>query len=92
MYDPNSVIDGRRLRRFGCDRACRGGEIFGRVAVLEIMPSDHRDKLTLHIGVAVDVPLGGLDRPVTGEQLDVTQRATDLMDEPCRPRDERSPS
>ena len=55
-----------------------------RVAVLEIMPSNHCDQLALRIGVAVDVPLGGLDRPVTGEQLDIPQRATGL-DEPAAP-------
>jgi hypothetical protein len=42
-----------------------------RVAVLEIMPSNHCDRLALHIAVAVDVPLSGLDRAVTGEQLDI---------------------
>ena len=60
-----------------------------RVAVLEIMPSNHGDQLALGIGVAVDVPLGGLDRPVTGEQLDIPQRPTDPMYQPRRPGDER---
>ena len=55
-----------------------------RVAVLEIMPSNHCDQLALGIGVAVDVPLGGLDRPVAGEQLDIAQRPTDL-DGPAAP-------
>ena len=63
-----------------------------RVAVLEIMPSNHGDKLALGISVAVDVPLGGLDRPVTGEQLDIAQRATDPMNQPRRPGDERPAS
>ena len=63
-----------------------------RVAVLEIMPSNHGDKLALGIGVAVDVPLGGLDRPVTSEQLDIAQRATDPMNQPRRPGDERPAS
>jgi hypothetical protein len=35
------------------------------------MPSNHGDQLALHIGVAVDVPLGCLDRSVTSEQLNV---------------------
>ena len=63
-----------------------------RVAVLEIMPSNHCDQLALHIGVAVDVPLSGLDRPVTSEQLDIAQRTTGFVDEPRRPGDERPPS
>ena len=63
-----------------------------RVAVLEIMPSNHGDKLALGISVAVDVPLGRLDRPVASEQLDVAQRATDPMNQPRRPGDERPPS
>ena len=63
-----------------------------RVAVLEIMPSNHGDQLALHITVAVDVPLGGLDRPVTGEQLDIAQRTTGLVHEPRRPGDERPAS
>ena len=65
------------------------------------MPSNHRDKLALGIGVAVDVPLGRLDRPVASEQLDVAQRATcpctsraarvmnvrrpECDEQPCRP-------
>ena len=63
-----------------------------RVAVLEIMPSNHCDQLALRIGVAVDVPLGRLDRPVTGEQLDIAQRATGLVHQPRRPGDERPAS
>ena len=63
-----------------------------RVAVLEIMPSDHCDQLALHISVAIDVPLGGLDRPVTSEQLDISQRTTGLVDEPRCPGDERPPA
>ena len=43
--------------------------------------SDHRHELALGIGVAIDVPLSGLDGPVTSEQLDVAQRATSLVDE-----------
>jgi hypothetical protein len=42
------------LGRSGFDRRCRGGEIFVRVAVLEIMLSNHCDQLALHIGVAID--------------------------------------
>ena len=56
-----------------------------RVEVLAIIPSDHGHELALRIGVAVDIPLGGLDGPVAGEQLDIAQRATGLVDEPRRP-------
>ena len=63
-----------------------------RVAVLEIMPSNHCHQLALRISVAVDVPLRGLDRPVTGEQLDIAQRTTGLVDEPRGPGDERPAS
>ena len=63
-----------------------------RVAVLEIMLSDHCDQLALHISVAIDVALGGLDRPVTGKQLDIPQRTTGLVHEPRCPGDERSAS
>ena len=56
------------------------------------MPSNHCDQLALHIGVAVNVPLSCLDRPVAGEQLDVPQRTTGLVDEPRGPGDERAPS
>jgi hypothetical protein len=56
---------------------------------LKSCTSDHCDKLALHISVAVDVPLGGLDRAMTGEQLDIPQRATGLVDKPRRPGDER---
>ena len=80
------------LARSRIDRPCRGGEIFWRVAVLEIMPSNQCDQLALHIGVAVDVPLSRLNRPVTSEQLDIAQRTTGFVDEPRRPGDERPPS
>ena len=63
-----------------------------RVALLEIMPSNHRDQLALHIGVAVDVPLRCLDRPMTSEQLDISQRTAGFVHEPRRPGDERPPS
>jgi hypothetical protein len=63
-----------------------------RVAVLEIMPSNHCDKLALRITVPVDVPLGGLDRAVASEQLDIPQRTTGLVHEPRRPGDKRSAS
>jgi hypothetical protein len=53
-----------------------------RVAVLEIIPSNHCDQLALHIAVAVDISLCCLDRPVTSEQLDIAQRTTGLMNEP----------
>ena len=60
-----------------------------RVAVLAIILLNHGDQLALHVGVAIDVPLGCLDRAMTGEQLDIAQRATGLVDEPRRPGDER---
>jgi hypothetical protein len=37
------------------------------------MASDHRDELALGIAVAVDVSLGRLDRPMPGEELDISQ-------------------
>ena len=56
------------------------------------MASNHCDQLALRISVAVDVPLSGLDRPVTGEQVDVAQRTTGLVDEPrCRVMNVRRP-
>ena len=53
---------------------------------------NHRDELTLHIGVAIDVPLGGLDRLMASKQLDIAQRTTGFVHEPCGPGDERPPS
>ena len=50
--------------------------------------SDHRHELALGIGVAVNVPLGGLDRPMTGQQLNIAQRATGLVNEPSGTGDE----
>jgi hypothetical protein len=35
--------------------------------------SNQRHQLALHIGVAVDVPLGCQQRPVTGEQLNIPE-------------------
>jgi hypothetical protein len=35
--------------------------------------SDHRNELALSVGVAVDVLLGCLDRPMPGQQLNVAQ-------------------
>ena len=63
-----------------------------RVAVLGIMPSNHRDELALHFSVAIDVALGGLERPMASEQLDIPQGGTGFVDEPRRPGDERPPS
>ena len=56
------------------------------------MPSNHCDQLALHISVAVDVPLGRLDRAVPGEQLDISQRTTGFVHEPRRPGNKRPPS
>ena len=41
------------------------------LVVLEATPSDQRDELALGIGIAVDVPLGRLDRSMSGQQLNV---------------------
>ena len=41
--------------------------------------SDHCDQLALGIRIAVDVPLGGLDGPVPGQKLNVTQRSARMM-------------
>jgi hypothetical protein len=38
-----------------------------------IIGSDQRHELALCIGVAVDIPLSGLDRTMTGEKLNVAQ-------------------
>jgi hypothetical protein len=59
---------------------------------LKSWASNHCNKLALHIGVAVNVPLGGLDRPVAGEQLEIPQRPTGFVHEPCGPGVERPPS
>src|SRR5436190_19708746 len=39
------------------------------------------DQLSLSIGIAFDVALGRLQRPMPGKLLDVTKRATGLVDE-----------
>ena len=51
--------------------------------------SNHRHQLALDVGVAVDVPLSGLNSPMTSEQLNVAQRAPGLVDESRRSGDER---
>jgi len=50
--------------------------------------SNQRYELALGVGIAVDVPLGGLDRPVTGKQLNIAQRTTGLVHQPGGPGDE----
>ena len=50
--------------------------------------SDQRHELALGVGVAVDVPLGGLDRPVARQELHVSQRGTGIVDQPGGPGDE----
>jgi hypothetical protein len=52
--------------------------------------SDQRDQFALRIGVAVDVSLRCLDRPVTGQQLHIAQRAAGLVHQPGRAGDKRS--
>jgi hypothetical protein len=41
---------------------------------------DERYEPPLRIAIAVDIPLRGLNRPVTREELNVTKRAASLMD------------
>ena len=43
---------------------------------------ERRHELALRLGVAVDVALGCRDRTVTGEQLNIPQRAAGPMDQP----------
>ena len=50
--------------------------------------SNHCNEFALGIAVAVDVPLRGLDRPVTCQQLHVPQRATCLVHGAGGPSDE----
>src|SRR5208337_713995 len=52
-------------------------------------PLDHRNQFALSVAVAVDVPLSGLDRPVTGQQLNVAQRAACLVYDPSGSGDKR---
>ena len=52
-------------------------------------PSDHRDQFALSVAVAVDVPLRGLDRAMTGQQLNVPQAAACLVDDAGGTGDER---
>ncbi len=53
-------------------------------------PSDHRDQFALSVAVAIDVPLGGLDRPVACQQLNIAERAACLMHNAGSAGDERS--
>src|SRR5690348_4319128 len=50
--------------------------------------SDQRHQLLLRISIAVDVALGGLDRPVTGQQLHVAKRSSRLVNQPRSAGDE----
>jgi hypothetical protein len=54
--------------------------------------SDQRYQPPLGVAVTVDVPLCSLNGPVTGEQLNIAQRATGLMHQPCRSRDGGAPT
>src|SRR5580700_4594065 len=49
---------------------------------------DHRDELALSICVAVDVPLGCLDRSMPCQQLNIPHGPACMMDEPSRAGDE----
>src|SRR5665811_2142911 len=50
--------------------------------------SDQRHQPALSVGVAVDVPLGCLNRSVTGENLNIPERPTGFMNEAGSPGDE----
>jgi hypothetical protein len=52
--------------------------------------SDQREEFALGFGVAVDVPLGRLDRSMPSQQLNVVQQCPSLMHNPRRPSDERA--
>ena len=51
---------------------------------------DQRYQPPLGVTIAIDVPLRGLDRAMTGEQLNIAQRATSFMNKPRGPRNKRS--
>jgi hypothetical protein len=54
--------------------------------------SDQCHQLTLNIGIAVDVALRGQQRSMTGQHLNITQRATCAVHQPCSLGDERPPA
>src|SRR5436190_3130282 len=54
-------------------------------------PLDQRYELALGIGVAIDVPLGCLDRSMPRKHLHIAQRPAGLVHQPGRASDERSP-
>ena len=51
---------------------------------------DQRYQPPLGVTVAIDVPLRGLDRAMTSEQLNIAQGTTGFMYKPGRPGDECS--
>ena len=59
-------------------------------AIVTMAPLNQCNELALGIGVAVDVPLRGLDRPVACQQLHVPQRAACLMNNASGAGDERA--
>src|SRR5689334_22396276 len=50
------------------------------------------DQLSLSIGIAFDVALGRLDRPIASKLLNVTKRPTGLVDEASCLSDEGTPA
>ena len=61
-------------------------------ALIDHAHSNQRYELALGVGVPVDVPLGGLNGTMTGQQLNVPQRTTGLVGEPGGPGDEGAPA
>ena len=57
-------------------------------AVGDHRKSNQRYELALGIGIAIDVPLGGLDRPVARHELYISQRGTGMVDQPGGSGDE----
>src|SRR5262249_34229371 len=92
MDQPDRMVEGRTLPALNFWVVSLGGRTTrdcGR-GRRHHSGSNHRNELALRIGVAVDVPLRGLDRAVTGQQLNVAQRAACLVDDASGPGDEGS--
>jgi hypothetical protein len=53
---------------------------------------NHRYQFALRVAVTTDVALGRLDRPMTGQQLDIAQRAVSFVHQPGCTCDERPAS
>ena len=50
------------------------------------------DQLSLSIGIAFDVALGRLDRPMAGKLLNISERSTSLVDQACPASDKGPPA